>query len=418
VDAETSLLPEELRPDARTDVQASVKVLASRSAVAFAPDAPVRLSVPAYVVVRGDLQDVAAIRLNTPLLRNQEYRVESVASRATGQQLRSAGQNDPDWVRDRYLQLPNDLPGRVVDKAREVTAGASTPYEQAVAIEAYLRNSFTYSTRVPVVPPDRDWVDFLLFDSRQGYCDYFATAMAVMLRTVGVPARVASGFAPGDYDSGSGTWLIRENHAHSWVEVYFPRYGWVTFEPSANRAVPARIEGTTPPLPVTESGAATGTRGQRTPEELQEFGNLEGGAQAGAATRLSVADLAAIVLATAGLLTLLGALVVGHAWRHGIARLAWYQRPYAQLVRLAQWLRVVKPDASYTPYEAANLLIREVPSAEPAVRELAQAYVEGTYSGRPPAADPRPTWIAFRRQLARLLAARGVRRLVRRVLRR
>jgi transglutaminase-like putative cysteine protease len=98
------------------------------------------------------------------------------------------------------------------------------------------------------VPPDQDWVDYFLFQSKQGYCDYFATAMVVLLRIEGVPARVASGFAPGEFDPSTNVSIVRENHAHSWVEVYFPRYGWITFEPSSIRPIPQRLE--EPPQPV------------------------------------------------------------------------------------------------------------------------------------------------------------------------
>jgi transglutaminase-like putative cysteine protease len=421
VAAEDNLLQDDQRPDERMEVQAKVKVLANHSAVAFVPDAPLRLSVPAQVDIRGESQDVAAIRLDTPLQRNQEYTVSSAVSQATSQQLRTAGQDYPGWVRERYLQRPRDLPGRVAERAREVTANAFTPYDKAVAIEAYLRDSFTYSTRVPAVPPDRDWVDFLLFDSPKGYCDYFATAMTVMLRTAGIPARVASGFAPGDFDAGSGTWLIRENHAHSWVEVYFPRYGWVTFEPSAIRPVPARVEGSSSTPSTAEARGNSGIRRQLTFDEFGELGNLEGGAGAGVATRVAVTNWAAIGTAAAGLLAALGALccLVGIiAWRRGMARLAWYQRPYAQLLQLARWLGAVKPTASHTPYESADLLVREVPQAESTIRELTNAYVQGTYAARPLAADPRPTWDAARGQFARLVAVRRARRLLRRVFRR
>src|ERR1700719_4531408 len=100
------------------------------------------------------------------------------------------------------------------------------------------RANFTSSTHVAALPPDQDWVDYFLFDSKQGYCDYFATAMVVLLRAEGVPARVASGFAPGDFDPATGVSIVRENHAHTWVEAYFPSYGWVTFEPSAIRPIP------------------------------------------------------------------------------------------------------------------------------------------------------------------------------------
>src|SRR5205814_5957520 len=101
-------------------------------------------------------------------------------------------------VRRRYLQLPRNLPRRVVDLARQATNGASSAYDKAAGLETYLRDNFTYSTHVAPIPPDQDWVDSFLFDSKQGYCDYFATAMVVMLRAQGVPARVASGFAPGE----------------------------------------------------------------------------------------------------------------------------------------------------------------------------------------------------------------------------
>src|SRR5205823_9738177 len=80
------------------------------------------------------------------------------------------------------------------------------------------------------------------FQSKEGYCDYFATAMAVMLRSVGIPSRVASGYVTGDWDASTQSYIATEHHAHSWTEVYFPGYGWITFEPSANRPAPVRPE--------------------------------------------------------------------------------------------------------------------------------------------------------------------------------
>ena len=141
---------------------------------------------------------------------------------------------------------------QIVEAGRDATRGATSAYDKAVAVENYLRDSFTYSTQVPTVPPDRDWVEYFLFESKQGYCDYFATAMVILLRTQGVPARIAAGFAPGDLDESTGVSTVRENHAHSWVEVYFPRYGWILFEPSSIRPVPQRIEEAPEPLPVPE----------------------------------------------------------------------------------------------------------------------------------------------------------------------
>src|SRR5262245_24274947 len=165
------------------------------------------------------------------------------------------------------------MPRRVVDLAREATANATSAFDRAVNIEQYLRSTFTYSTHVAGVPTDRDWVDYFLFDSKQGYCDYFATAMVVLLRVEGVPARVASGFAPGDFDPSTGIATVRENHAHSWVEAYFPRYGWIVFEPSAIRPLPNRVEDlSSGPEPVAAAEPSDLTDANLlTPDELEEL---------------------------------------------------------------------------------------------------------------------------------------------------
>src|SRR5262249_30880982 len=236
------------------------------------PDAPVRFSQPIELDTRGDPNDVATIRLDTPVQQDQDYTVISAVSTATVQDLRAAGEDYPDWVRQRYLQVPRSLPRRVVDLAHNATNGAPSAYDKAVTLETFLRNDFTYTTHVPSVPTDQDWVDYFLFDTKQGYCDYFATAMVVMLRVEGVPARVASGFAPGDVDPNTGLSIVRENHAHSWVEAYFPRFGWITFEPSSIRALPPRLEeaATVPPPP--EPGGDIGANtGQLVPDELDEL---------------------------------------------------------------------------------------------------------------------------------------------------
>src|SRR5207237_4366702 len=217
-------------PAGRAPLQAQIKVLASRTAVAFAPDAPLRFSQSTEVDTRGAPDDIGTIRLDQAVQQNQEYTVVSALSVASAQELRGAGEDYPEWVRQRYLQLPRRLPRRVIDTSHQATGGAASGFDKAIALEGYLRDNFTYSTHVTTVPPDQDWVDYFLFEAKPGYCDYFATAMTVMLRIEGVPARVASGFAPGDFDASTSISIVRENHAHTWVEAYFPRYGWITFE--------------------------------------------------------------------------------------------------------------------------------------------------------------------------------------------
>lgn len=163
----------------------------------------------------------------------KKYRVESYVPAATEGQLRSAGTNYPAALANRYLELPDDLPPRVRALALDLTLKEYAPYDRARAIETYLRQ-FPYTTDL-AAPPNRDVVDYFLFDLRRGYCDYFASAMVVLARAAGLPARLVVGYASGTYDDASGKFVVRGIDAHSWVEVYFPRYGWIEFEPTSNR---------------------------------------------------------------------------------------------------------------------------------------------------------------------------------------
>jgi transglutaminase-like putative cysteine protease len=408
VDTNTDLLPQDQIPLGRGLLQAQIKVLASRTTVAFAPDAPMRFSQSTQVDIRGTPDDVATVRLDAPVQQNQEYTVVSAISIATVQDLRVAGEDYPDAVRRHYLQLPRTVPRRVIDLARQATDGATSAYDKAAAIETYLRDNFTYSTHVASVPPDQDWVDYFLFDSKQGYCDYFATAMVVLLRAEGVPARVASGFAPGEFDESTGISLVRENHAHSWVEAYFPRYGWITFEPSAIRPIPQRLEQAGSPTPAAAPASAelTDTSGM-TPEELDELLNIRDSAPP--PQRPFYTTWPGILVIPFGLVVVLGLLasgVLAVVWTRGLKGLGVHQRPYAELVRLGRWSGMLRPHTSDTPYEVGERLGRQVPRAQPAIDELTDAYVEGTYSNHPPGSDPWPTWLAARRAVIRGLFGR------------
>jgi transglutaminase-like putative cysteine protease len=409
-DANTDLLPADQIPNGRGLLQAQIKLLASRTSVAFAPDAPLRFSQSTQVDTRGTPDDLATVRLDAPLQQNQEYTVVAAISTATVQELRSAGEEYPNWVRQRYLQLPvRTVPRRVIELAHTATSGATSAHDKAAALETYLRDNFTYSTHVGNVPPDRDWIDYFLFETKQGYCDYFATAMVVLLRAEGVPARVASGFAPGEFDPVSGISTVRENHAHTWVEAYFPRYGWVTFEPSSIRPVPARVEevGTPAPNPDTLAAQPPSASGL-TPEEIDELLNIRDGSFAGAQQPFLTTSVGMLVLVL-GVLLLAGLVcsaLVAVAWRRGLGDLALYQQPYAQLIRLGRWSGTLRARTSDTPLEVAERMGRQVPRAQPAIDELTDAYVEGTYANRPPGRDPWPTWLTARRDVIRGLFSR------------
>ena len=187
------------------------------------------------VVLRGE-EDLAGI-----VLRDRQYTVVSRVPSPTISQLRQAGRDYPPEVITRYLALPQ-IPGRVQALAEELTAEAQTPYDKAVTIEKHLRG-YEYDLDIPAPPPGDDVADYLLFKTRRGYCDYYATAMVVMLRAVGVPARYAAGYAMGQYDPGRDAYLVSERDAHAWVEVYFPGYGWIEFEPTPYRGAFSRPAG-------------------------------------------------------------------------------------------------------------------------------------------------------------------------------
>ena len=182
--------------------------------------------------------DIERIRSQEDLQEGDRYRVAGSVSIAAPDQLRADGVNYPQWVKDRYLQLPDDLPDRVYDEAARVTEGVTNPFDLAVAIQAYIRE-FEVDMSVRSAPSRQDAVDFFLFDLQRGYFDYFSTAMAVMLRTQGVPSRVAVGYVldPEDLETSTGVFSVRKNDAYSWVEVYFPTYGWVEFNPTEELAI-------------------------------------------------------------------------------------------------------------------------------------------------------------------------------------
>jgi len=168
---------------------------------------------------------------------------------------------DPEAIKTRYLQLPENLPERIRKLSETITKSANNRYDKANAIVNYFKSGdFHYETsNIPVPGKGVDYVDQFLFETKRGYCDNFSTAMAVMLRTIGIPSRWVKGFTQGEYKDTLGNnryeYTIRNSNAHSWVEVYFPGSGWVPFEPtigfdnitSFNYADSSAAEEKTPP---------------------------------------------------------------------------------------------------------------------------------------------------------------------------
>jgi len=130
-----------------------------------------------------------------------------------------------------YLQLPFALDPRITELARQTTKNARTPFDKALAIETFLRTRYTYTLNLTGKPGDDPLAHFL-FETRAGHCEYFASAMTIMLRTLDIPAREVNGFLPGEYNELGGDYIVRASDAHSWVEVYFPGADWQVFDPT------------------------------------------------------------------------------------------------------------------------------------------------------------------------------------------
>jgi transglutaminase-like putative cysteine protease len=161
------------------------------------------------------------------------YRAYTEPERPPAAVLRAAGSDYPAAVRRFYLdQKPENLTKDVADQARRWVGAATNPYDMAAAIEWHLRNDFAYTTELRRVDEKLPPLDDFLFNLHAGHCEYFSTAMAVMLRTLGVPTRNVNGFLGGVWNDVGSYYAVRSGDAHSWVEVYFPGSGWVWFDPT------------------------------------------------------------------------------------------------------------------------------------------------------------------------------------------
>ena len=173
----------------------------------------------------GDVIAVVTPRLMKPY---QQYTVVASVTSYTPDELSLVGEDYPEEVTERYLQLPASLPARIRELARDITREAESQYDKVVAVKTYI-NSLEYDIEADVPPEDADAVDHFLFESKEGVCTSFASAMAVMLRCVDVPTRLNTGYLEGDYDEETESYLLRVLHYHARTEVYFPGLGWVEF---------------------------------------------------------------------------------------------------------------------------------------------------------------------------------------------
>ncbi len=160
------------------------------------------------------------------------YSVISQVPNASPNELRMAGTNYPEPVKDKYLRLPASGQERTRELARELTKDATNPYDAVVALNEHLKNSYPYDLSIPPQRENMDAVEYFLFEEGRGYCEQFGSSLAVMARSLGIPARIATGYVSGEYNPFTGLYEVKASDAHAWVEVYFPGHGWSTFDPT------------------------------------------------------------------------------------------------------------------------------------------------------------------------------------------
>jgi transglutaminase-like putative cysteine protease len=398
----------------------------------YFPSSPLRGSVPAQAVYQttdDGAMDVKQYRLPVPLLGGNRYTAVGSLSVATPQELREAPSDYPAWVTERYLQLPAAVPDRVRDLAQNIAGLSPTAYDKASAIESWLRVSIVYDEKLEAPPAGREASDYILFETRRAYCNYYATAMVVMLRSLGVPARVATGYAQGEAQANAGDaqtayYKVRVSDGHAWVEVFFPRYGWIEFEPTAGQppldramsgseALPSTP---VPPTPTPQPTPAEKKADQLPPQPTpQAPPAAAGGAAAGLAGLLQPLLALLPILAVIAVLVALATFGLRLAEGAGFGGLSPVQRAYAMLSRWAAWLGI---GGAHTPYEQAGLLARRAPQAGEPAQRITELYVEQRYSrreaGRDQAQEAGLAWSRARLALRRAWVSSWARRITRR----
>lgn len=344
-------------------------------------------------------------------------------STATQGDLQSAGSIYPDWVQP-FTALPSSgyrssqVLGEIHQLALQIVAAAkaNTPYDQAAAIEAYLRDPTHYKYSLAAIPPaGQDPLEWFLFKGKVGYCEFFATAMGDMLRSLGIPARLVNGFGPGSFNVQTEDFVVRGEDAHTWVEVYFPGYGWVPFEPTADDlgvygTIPRGLTGTNPcfrdancdPSAIVAGpvGGTTTPKATRTGRPDPVVGVAGGGFSVSAISGSILTKALGVVVAIV-LLLLVAALrylrprTVAAVWKrmHVLASLAGAERRVGE-----------------TPLEFGRRLQRTFPEAAEPVNALTGAFVVAAYAAPEVAAAQRApvmeAWVYLRPMLLRRVLAR------------
>jgi transglutaminase-like putative cysteine protease len=222
-----------IRPTTRLDKTLQQEILLEPldTAIVFAAAQPAAIEGSRLFQINVNSMD--AIYLNFLPASKLQYTAYSESPEIVRQDRRLEGWDYSHTIKNAYLQLP-DGTERIGELAEEVVRRAPTIYEKVLLIEDYLQKNFQYSLQVKPPPAGMSPIDDFLFSQKKGYCEQYATAMVLMLRKLGIPARLVTGFLSGEWNDFGGYYLVRQQDAHSWVEVFFPHSGWIKFDPTPN----------------------------------------------------------------------------------------------------------------------------------------------------------------------------------------
>jgi transglutaminase-like putative cysteine protease len=371
----------------------------------------------------GQLTSIDRLSSTSPPTSVGTYTAYTEYSTATEAELRDAGTNYPDWL-DQFARLPDqgyrskDVQTRIHNLAVDIVtkAGATNPYDKATAIQNYLRDSTNYKYKLDPqpIPTGRDRLAYFLFNSKEGYCEFFASAMGDMLRSLGIPTRLVNGFGPGSFDGATQTYIVRGEDAHTWVESYFPGYGWIPFEPTADGVYQPVTRGTNGSNPCLRDencdvpgGVVGGIGGVPTPtgdpRGVRDPNNV-GVAQPG--FKFSIPDAGTLTTIVGVLLAVILLL---------FAAAARYLRPrtvmgvWKRMIALSE-LAGAKRQPGETPFELGRRLQERFPEASEPVDALAGGFAVAAYAPPEVAASVRSSvmeaWTAVRPMLLRRVFAR------------
>ena len=359
------------------DIPVLLKTLTADESVAKSPDfstsQPTTTEADRIGSEEQDIITVVSPRLLGPY---QRYTVVATVTSVTPDELSQADKEYEPWVTDYYLQLPDSLPEQVRLLSREITEGMETPYDKVMAIKEFL-NKFKYNLEGKVAPEEVDGVDYFLFEAEEGVCNSFASAMVVMLRSVGVPARLCTGYLRGELDEDTENFIIRSQNYHAWAEVHFPGYGWIEFE--ATPTTESENEYEIVSAGDTFSDSDELQRWMREPELTPpEDVGISGTART---RRSGLKFWAYFAIVSIPLVLVFTVRLLFGRWLERLKRVQTAFEAYARMCFLTSWGKS-GPTAQETPLEYCARLARALPAQAEAISTIAEAYMGTQYSPR------------------------------------